>query len=335
LVYGGFYFSERTEADPVAGKRDMRKLIGVKSWFEVALHPSLKRDALLFDQIAIPDYKHLPPFLGKRANIGEYYVSELEWLREQGLIIEPADDTSDRRRLFGNEDYQKLRDLEMYESNDLFEFLSRIEGEVGPDVDPEEPLPEDYEIELIRLGLNYLYRVAEHRARRFSLQLSLDDHIEAYPVIRAGVRSLLEDNAPKTDVVQIVFDSFPTPDDSTSWPQILDYRQDPDSRRRFTDLRHWMTKFASGKFEFAEAHEEIEHLMHEYENHLKLHKLKVRTIALGVVFQLGAAWVDKKVGPVATGVATYLIGRLGLLEGESKAPGKEVAYIVETTKTFS
>lgn len=48
----------------------MQEYIGVRSWFDTSLYPSLKRDALMFNRVAIPDYDRLIPWLSKRTRIG-------------------------------------------------------------------------------------------------------------------------------------------------------------------------------------------------------------------------------------------------------------------------
>jgi hypothetical protein len=158
---------------------------------------------------------------------------------------------------------------------------------------------------------------------------------EAYPVVYSNLAPLETNQAKKEQVIQIIFEALPVPDDSTPWDDILYYRSDPDSQRKFSDMRLWMNKFARGQISLAEAKDEIEHLINEYENHLRVYKLKTRNIALGIILSLGAAAWDEKVGPIATGIAAYLIGKVALLESESKATGREVAYIVDTRRKFS
>jgi hypothetical protein len=254
------------------------------------------------------------------------------------VIFEPERFPSNPK-VWTDKEFEQYYDLESKETDKQIKLLKKIEKdnkkEMGPDYDPRSPIPEKQLVKLVRGTFTHLSRLSELRARRFSVQLSLSEQAYAHPILLSNMKSLKTSDTEKTEVIQIVLNALPVPDDSTPWEGILDYRSDPKSKKKISELRHWMNKFAEGKLTVTEAKDEIEYLLNEYEKHLRLHKIKTRTILMGVILQFGAAYLDKKVGPIATGIATYLLGQVGLLEGEAKAPGKEVAYLVDTKRKFS
>jgi hypothetical protein len=77
-------------------------------------------------------------------------------------------------------------------------------------------------------------------------------------------------------VLNVVIEQFPRPDGSVSLEQVLDFRRDPESHSRYLGLRRWMRKISKESLSAREIHDELEWLMREYRDHLKLHRLKTR-----------------------------------------------------------
>jgi hypothetical protein len=75
-------------------------------------------------------------------------------------------------------------------------------------------------------------------------------------------------------VLEVVLKTMPIPDDQTRWEDIIEFRNDPDSMKRLRRLRVWVRKFAKSTpaASLAEMKEEIEVLLDEYEEHMKLHR---------------------------------------------------------------
>lgn len=61
--------------------------------------------------------------------------------------------------------------------------------------------------------------------------------LEAYPVFYSDPVPLTQAPTEKQGVLQIVLEALPMPDDSTSWEQILDYRNDTESQGKFLALK--------------------------------------------------------------------------------------------------
>ena len=172
-----------------------------------------------------------------------------------------------------------------------------------------------------------------------AVKLRMSGRYDAFPILRfEGNYPLVKKTTSRDDVVEVVVNKLPIPDDSVSWEQILDYHSDPDSRGKLTALRMWMSEVARSELTPREVEEKLEWLMHDYERHLKLHKMKYSTGTLETIVTVGAEFLENMVkfewGKAAKALFAIKHRRIELLEAEMSAPGSEVAYLVEAKKKF-
>jgi hypothetical protein len=177
-------------------------------------------------------------------------------------------------------------------------------------------------------------------ARLTSLQFARKHGVEAYPIYHslrsfgAGV------NRERERVLRVIFSQIPTPHKSVSWSQILEYRQDPDSHRRFAALRVWINRMASRKVSEEEAFEELEYLLAEFESHFRHHKLCYELMPLEAVVSTEKERVEElthksNARRKKTKMRVKGIPRGIFPDAEFLAPGKEIAYISFTKERFS
>jgi len=124
------------------------------------------------------------------------------------------------------------------------------------------------------------------------------------------------------------------PDDSVSWEQIIDYRNDPESLSRFLGLRHWMSEMARAELTAAEVEEKLEYLIDQYQRHIQVHRMKTNVGRLETVLVAGANFFSFKWGETAQALFSSRRRQLELLVGELSSPGNEVAYIVRAREEF-
>jgi hypothetical protein len=83
---------------------------------------------------------------------------------------------------------------------------------------------------------------------------------------------------------------------------------------------------------------ELEDLRSEYEQHMRVHKLKSSKKTISAAFVVAAEYVTDMVhlqlGRMATKLVEVSEQRTLLLEAELKAPGREVAYLVRCSEEF-
>lgn len=268
-----------------------------------------------------------------------------DWLYEEEFLFEPR--FSFQRELReASEEYEREFDasvnvkyraeVELANNDELSRNYHRIMN--LPDDQQGAEIRRLYNVTHLRPTIHQIIQKlevsSEHLARAMSIQLREQDGLNALPVLNREMTDPKGNRVTEQEVIQIVLNELPVPDDSVPWGQIREFRSDPDSERKCFALRQWMNRFAEGRYVFTDAAEEIEDLISDYSNHLRVHRLKTAFIRLAVVFQLAAAALDRKTGPIATALVTYAFGRIAPMEGEPRAPGSEVAYIVKAAQDF-
>jgi hypothetical protein len=99
-----------------------------------------------------------------------------------------------------------------------------------------------------------------------------------------------------------------------------------------------MKQAATTPRETSELEQELEWLLHEYEEHMRLHRMKVNKGSLEVVVTLAAELVEDVAKLRLRNAAGLLFERrrreIALLEAERSAPGRELAYISKAKAAF-
>ena len=133
------------------------------------------------------------------------------------------------------------------------------------------------------------------------------------------------------------------PDSSVEWEQIMDYRANIESRRTFLALKHWIRKISNENLSRKELIEELEYLLAEYQHYMNVHKLKlgvgtfesISTIPLSIAESLVSQNYFKVIDKITGGIFSSRTRKIALAEAELKAPGREVAYIVNVDNKFA
>lgn len=69
---------------------------------------------------------------------------------------------------------------------------------------------------------------------------------------------------------------LPVPDEMTSLDRIVEFRRDPIANASLLELRQWMTKVRKATLDGIEIAQELEFLLAQYEQHLRLHEIKTK-----------------------------------------------------------
>ncbi|HEX6751623.1 MAG TPA: hypothetical protein VF092_30295 [Longimicrobium sp.] len=139
-------------------------------------------------------------------------------------------------------------------------------------------------------------------------------------------------------VIQIVLNELPLPDESVSWEQVVDFRSDELVRQDCLRLRKWMRKVSAATASPAEIVEELEDLRADYISHVRLHRLKQSSGIMETVLTVVGETLENlaRFRPGAAVKAFFAVRqrRIALLEAESAAPGREVAYLIKVGQRF-
>lgn len=335
----------------------MRELIAVNNFFTALNIQMLKREALMFDRLAIPQISQLMQFF--QGLLGEMppEAAEYDWLCEQGILFEV---THDKKAEIQDEEYKHVDEYSkalmnevesMYKEHDLGEFTelkkdqlvesaSRLKESLSSKVPNLQKLvtSETFQRSLI-LGYDYF-------ARGISIQLRELKGLDAYPILLLDIPSPERKTSSTHDIVDITLNALPIPDDNTPWEQIIDFRNDSEAKGKFVALKQWANKVARMQLEAHEVKDQLESLINDYQEHMKVHKIKTRldTLRTIIVAEAGfitSGWlaglgaVPGLVGMVVSPLYSIRQRQVALLEAELKAPGREVAYIVKAREEFA
>jgi hypothetical protein len=131
---------------------------------------------------------------------------------------------------------------------------------------------------------------------------------------------------------------MPQPDESTPWEAILEFRRDSENRALLIAFRRWLRQLARQSLPPAEVSGEIEHLMYEYQRHMRVQGMKINTGFWETVVTTGAKIAEDilkvKWADAAQAVFSLKHRRIQLLEAEFNAPGREVAYVLKSQRAL-
>jgi hypothetical protein len=341
------------------------KLVGVSS-VQTAFG-SLKRAALAFDEIALWNLRihRENPFA-----VHPSLMSDVEWLLDAGIVVEASPPSGDDehtaalreegRRHFETSNMGKItqrmgRLLQRIESHDakgeafppeLYGELAELLRDLGINAAGS---PDDVDRLLTRFvseppGLilppDSPYSVAQdHTSRVIAANLAVRENVYAVPMVRgidarapaAGISSL-------EAVVETIVKNLPVPDEDTPLEAIVDFRSDPQSRHKYLRLRQWANEVANSDMTGKELEDKLEWLISDYEQHLRLHRMKYRRGVLETVVTIAADTLENtlklRLGKLAKSLFSFREHRIALLEAEMKTPGREIAYIVAAREQF-
>jgi hypothetical protein len=305
----------------------------------------LKRQALLFDQIAIIDLSDLivaHGYTGKDES--QQCAAELEWLLGQHVIYEPeypktyaqgAEEVIDKvlaEPRINRKTVSLLQQVLQDEVTCLKDAQKAIEsllrtGSVERSKDAE--LFRDLHLQIAEVSqLRYAaHWLSEVKQNRVVLAHSLPE----YNLIAAP-------DGRKAMVWEIVLGHIPILKQDTPWERILDFRNDPDSRRSVSELTHWVHTLASSSKTREQVEEELIYLSVRYENALRLHKLEFNLGVLEAVVEpmLAAAenFVKFRWSKLGEPLIKLRKHSIQLQKAEESLPGREISYLAKVQKVF-
>ncbi len=316
------------------------ELIAVLHPSKLYLDSSLKRLASFFDRLALPAWQG---YLNKDEN--RSLVSELEWLEENELVFDPIKlpgaTTSDRGR------WQERWPLvsAMIESGvEMFSSLRRlglIANNGTVDNAPEVSAFSDIKEKGLLLkkahqeGMHFIEALVRDQACFLS---SLAD-MEAYPIVGSNAFSMSVPSTKRSEVFYLVLNAFPVVDESVSWEQILEFKRDPETKRRFLALKNWITDISHSALDLPEIEEKIRFFKQQYQEHLQLHLMKHKKGAIEVLMTVAADALENlaklKAGAIVRSLFSLRKQELELMESELKFPGRELSYLVKAEEKLA
>lgn len=305
----------------------MERLIEYIAVAPESLFSGIKRQLLLFDKVAVVHDDRDWRFREKNPSL----AADFDWLENNGLIFRVG---------------------EFLKKECGFEFvdrghLKRIDIKVI-DLPPHKA----EEVREVHMGAEFALQFAGKTVRDF--MLGLEDlncrweaerlrklrNLEAISIFspRAEVNRILGVKTGPGDVMRVLLKGIPEPSSEVSLEQIVRFRQDSGSKNKMVAFRKWARTMVAGKTSEKELVQELDWLTHEYSEYMRIHEMKVRKSAIEVFVTTAAEAAENLVkvrwGKLARLLFSVQHTRMELLELELKAPGREIAYVVEARKEF-
>ena len=297
---------------------------------------ALKQVAVLFNRFA---FFGLSSF-GSLPDTHQALIKHLTWLAETGILFEPEIQKSDD---------QDFKNRMLHDIDELYKPVG-LSAEDLLAARQDEEKAKEFKNKARQMGpaltsgafdlaavFAAIQRMSVNMTRLQAIQLRNFNNLDAHAIVPIEFNSLDQDDehVNKHDVVRIVIAELPVPDRDVSWEQIFEYRNDPNSLNRFLDLRNWISDTARGKLTPREVEERLGPVLKRFRKQMEIHQLKTVTTTLEA-FVTTTADVVRSL--FASGGNTIFMGlcsieqrKLALLEGESTAPGSEVAYVLGTS----
>jgi len=176
------------------------------------------------------------------------------------------------------------------------------------------------------------------RSYFFSELLNTISNQDSTPILDSFIPEKRTEIGKEYEVLEVVLKKFPAINDSVSWEQLIDFKSDSDSKRKFLALRNWMIEISKGNYTSMEIGEKLDYLYAEYESHLKRHNLKtnfgvIKTFAITSSEKLEDLVRIKRSKAIKTGFELFE-KKSRLTSIESNAPGKEIGYFYDVEQRF-
>ena len=295
----------------------MLDFIAVKNKFDFTmpngdLSQILKREAIILDKMAV---LYLDDVF-KDNTISDDTKNDLSWLQESGYLYEKRTPEKTTKQL--SEEFYWYKDY----ADELYEVLTKTHPHVKTND--------------IKLLFSSAIIMTQLDTRALCFYLREVEHLDATYSFSHFCNPLL-DLEPQ-DVLSITIKHLPIIDETVPWEQIIYFKSDPDSRSKFLALRNWIGEVSKNKLTPVETKQKLEYLLDQYQQHMKLHKMKtnagvLQTFIIATAEVLGDL-VSFKWGKAAEALFSLKNRKAALLEGELKAPGNEVAYIIKAQESF-
>jgi hypothetical protein len=250
-----------------------------------------------------------------------------------------------------------LRDLEdeqkELDTNTVDELNLLIDKKYVIDslVAPPPTLPEEL-LKKIQVEINFLYNLSNRldeelladgqaRFNAFILNvLNQEKKVDFYSVpLLKKLQLPKEMDSARVDVINLLIEKIPIPDDKTPWEAIFDFKNDSDNKGRMVALRKWVNKIVKSNVSAAEMRDEIDDLLYRYRKSLDIHKIKHRNGTLQTIVVGSAEILENvltfKFSKIAKELFSVNQSKVDLMNLELNAPGNELAYIYQTHDKFS
>ncbi len=161
----------------------------------------------------------------------------------------------------------------------------------------------------------------------------LDD--EVYPILHS-IESF-EIQGRKTKIVKFILNNLPQPDIDVPWQQIIEFRNEQNTRFKYLALINWINEIASTSLTMSEIKDKYEYLYLEYKRSFEKFKIKFSLGTVEVLASAAVGFFSSNLPLALNAVSSTLkfsTSVFNLFIEEEKINGKEIGYIFHANKHF-
>lgn len=298
-----------------------------------ALRDGLAQGLLYFDKLLISNFETLLGAVSRKDDKHASYVTDLEFLAENGIVFELSSEMKLGINDKGFRDAEHTVDSAIISLNKAMSLAVMGYGKRSELWRNVEKAAERVRQSAYEIGTaeNLIYRGA-------AAKVSNTYEINAVPILHSFVDSAESAKSREIRVVDVIVKSLPLPNDDTPLGRILDFRQDENVRKTLLAFKVWQDSVVKSELTAREVANLLNHLVAEYEGQLKLHRLKYRTGIFNTLVTTSAEVVEHLAGLKFSSAAKALFSlqtrKIALLEAENASVGREVAYIALARERF-
>jgi len=301
---------------------------------------TLKRDILLFDKLLLDKgsfegSKLISNFyLQSCKNCGanfelqkqnfQFNQQNIEFLGNKG-IIEISDLTSQLEISINKDD----RNAAIVEN--LFLGLSDFGQHYNNFLKTKDP-------ELLKLIMNGFILLSDNTSRLYCIKKIIEGNSSYFPILQQIDTFNNTNKVDKNYIIKFILNQIPEPADDISWEQLLDFRNDLDTKAKYFRLIEWVNQISKDNLEPSEFEEKYNYLYYDYLNQFKIHKIKNRASIIEVLINGTADFFENalrlKFGNITSSFFQIFKDETTLIESEQNITGRELAYIHKANKSF-
>lgn len=239
-----------------------------------------------------------------------------EWLTEQGVMLP-----------FSYVDFGETVDRLIEDNVDFFwKYIDYYKkGRLNPYyVPPADPANYDY-----------IQRAIAYRLKLESVN-AIPVYCPAMPPSSIFKEYNIEGNTP---CLEVILKGLPIlKENEVDWEQIVEFRNDPETRKKLINLRVWQNNIQKSINNPHEIAEEIASKLNDFNEHMEYYSFKTYQSLSKTLLLTGAEIIENLAKLNLTKVLEALIEfnkiEINLTKAELQAPGREVAYIADARKRF-
>jgi len=279
--------------------------------------PSLKQKLLLFDRIGVPLLK---ASIYSHVSVGKQdLVQGMIDLRKENLIFDASNDEATNI-------YEMLENLPKG-SADIIAVIKEIQDQ------PE--LFKEYK-DFLKLAHDKVEDDDEHLQLFARLSAMIwngmfykrEQHREFIPLV--PIINIPGLDKPKSQVYNVVFKNVPIPHPDTPIHHILEFKSNEDNKGRLLQFRSLVNKLSKSGYNEKEIQQEIDNLMHQYQQAMNKHDIKwvngVLDVATGLIIE--------PIGKLLSSVLKLRSSSVNLSSAELAYPGRDISYVYNSQKMF-